>query len=209
MVHPNYIVIEGLEGAGKSTAINVISTFFKNNGFETVNVREPGGTPLAEELRSLTKMAFNEEVDSTTDVLMMYASRNQLLNNVVLPFLKSGNVVISDRSFWSSYAYQTGGGTVPKELQDCLIEHVVSVKPGLVIYLDIDPELGLQRVDSRGARDKFEKKQIEFFNAARMSYLELSKKHNAVVVDASVSLEEVTNAITNALSAYMLDMAKS
>ncbi len=189
-----FIVIEGLEGAGKSSAISLVRDFIeKHTGTAPVCTREPGGTPLAERMRDLVKIA--DESDPLCDeaeCLLLYAARAQLVANVIKPALTRGEWVLGDRHNLSSLAYQGGG----RGLMD-LVEVVSNAtlgefKPDLTIYLDIDPELGLSRAASRGELDRIEKQELAFFERARGTFLSFASKDDSIaVIDAGQTMAEV------------------
>tara|TARA_R110000796_G_scaffold14381_24_gene46910 strand:- start:905 stop:1552 length:648 start_codon:yes stop_codon:yes gene_type:complete len=193
-----FIVIEGLEGAGKSSAIALVNDIIKQHiGQAPVCTREPGGTPLAEKMRDLVKIA--DETDPLCDeaeCLLIYAARTQLIANVIKPALSAGQWVLGDRHNLSSLAYQGGGrGLMPlvKAVSDACLR---GFKPDLTLYLDIDPTLGLSRAASRGELDRIEQQAIEFFERARRTYLQLADEDDSIVViDASQSMEQVHNDI--------------
>lgn len=199
-----FIVIEGLEGAGKSTAIATVKQYLESRGHQVVCTREPGGTPLAEQLRTLVKQAdLQEQIAPETELLLMYASRVQLLTNVIRPALSAGNWVLADRHDLSSRAYQGGGRQLGDQLIDTLRQAVLgNTRPDLTLYLDLDPALGLARAASRGELDRIEQKQLSFFQRTRAKYLEIAgKEPNIVVIDASQPLAEVQQALVTALAA--------
>lgn len=199
-----FIVIEGLEGAGKSTAIATVKQYLESRGHQVVCTREPGGTPLAEQLRSLVKQAdLQEQITPETELLLMYASRVQLLTNVIRPALSAGNWVLADRHDLSSRAYQGGGRQLGDQLIDTLRLAVLgNTRPDLTLYLDLDPALGLARAASRGELDRIEQEQLSFFQRTRAKYLEIAgKEPNIVVIDASQPLAEVQQALLTALAA--------
>ncbi|EHR39503.1 dTMP kinase [Alishewanella jeotgali] len=199
-----FIVIEGLEGAGKSTAIATVKQYLESRGHQVVCTREPGGTPLAEQLRSLVKQAdLQEQIAPETELLLMYASRVQLLTNVIRPALSAGNWVLADRHDLSSRAYQGGGRQLGDQLIDTLRQAVLgNTRPDLTLYLDLDPALGLARAASRGELDRIEQEQLGFFQRTRAKYLEIAgKEPNIVVIDASQPLAEVQRALLTALAA--------
>ncbi|GGW60202.1 dTMP kinase [Alishewanella tabrizica] len=197
-----FIVIEGLEGAGKSTAIATVNAWLVKKGLPVVCTREPGGTPLAEQLRSLVKQADpSEHIAPETELLLMYASRVQLLRNVIEPALEAGTWVLADRHDMSSRAYQGGG----RQLGDSLINtlrHAVlgTTRPDFTLYLDIDPALGLARAARRGELDRIEQEQLAFFERTRATYLAIAATEpNIVVIDAGQSIEQVQMALQQAL----------
>ena len=147
-----FIVIEGLEGAGKSTAIQTVVDTLKSLGVnDIVFTREPGGTPLAEKLRHLIKHETEEPVTNKAELLMLYAARVQLVENVIKPALAAGKIVLGDRHDMSSQAYQGGGRQFDQTLMANLKNMVLGdFEPDFVLYLDIDPAEGLARARGRG-----------------------------------------------------------
>ncbi|TMO42166.1 MULTISPECIES: dTMP kinase [unclassified Pseudoalteromonas] len=199
-----FIVIEGLEGAGKSTAIAVCQAYLENKQIEFINVREPGGTPMAEELRSIVKQAHQETVTSETELLIMYAARSQLVANVIAPALKKGTWVLGDRHDLSSQAYQGGGRGIEQEQLSFLADMVLKgLKPDLTIYLDIEPAVGLERAKGRGELDRIEQEALGFFERTRERYLEIASTDNSIkTVDANQTMPEVHAAITSVLDEF-------
>ncbi|MBU75923.1 MAG: dTMP kinase [Pseudoalteromonadaceae bacterium] len=199
-----FIVIEGLEGAGKSTAIAVCQAYLENKQIEFINVREPGGTPMAEELRSIVKQAHQETVTSETELLIMYAARSQLVANVIEPALKKGTWVLGDRHDLSSQAYQGGGRGIEQEQLSFLADMVLKgLKPDLTIYLDIEPAVGLERAKGRGELDRIEQEALGFFERTRERYLEIASTDNSIkTVDANQTMPEVHAAITSVLDEF-------
>ena len=204
MPQSRFIVLEGLEGAGKSGAAAVLRQALESRGKKVHLCREPGGTPLAEELRRLVKdTALSETILPETELLMMFAARCQLLGNVIRPALEAGDWVICDRFFYSTYAYQGGGRGIPDSRIDA-IRHAAlgDFAPGLVLLLDLDPAIGLERARGRGALDRFEREKIDFFTRVRRKYLELAATDPAFrLIDASRSRAEVEAAVLAALPA--------
>lgn len=197
-----FIVIEGLEGAGKSTAIATVKAWLETKGHKVVCTREPGGTPLAEQLRTLVKQAApQEQIAPETELLLMYASRVQLLRNVIEPALHAGNWVLADRHDLSSRAYQGGGRQLGDALINTLRQAVLGkTRPDLTLYLDIDPALGLARAAHRGELDRIEQEQLAFFERTRDKYLQIAATEpGIVVIDAGQALEQVQLALQQAL----------
>ncbi|MGB0833084.1 MAG: dTMP kinase [Psychrobium sp.] len=203
-----FIVIEGLEGAGKSTAINHIKTVLSDNGVSNfISTREPGGTPLAEAMRALVKESRDdEELTVESELLLMYAARSQLVERVIKPALANGQWVIGDRHDLSSQAYQ-GGGRGLSDIMAPIKQAVLGdFKPDLTLYLDIEPTLGLSRAQARGELDRIEQNAIEFFQRARAVYLDAVDKDESVVkIDASQSIEQVAADITTALTKFIAE----
>lgn len=202
-----FIVIEGLEGAGKTTARDTIVAELQAKGVQNiVFTREPGGTPLAEKLRKLVKHDIEDEVlTDKAEVLMMYASRIQLIENVIRPALARGAWVIGDRHDLSSQAYQGGGRGIDNNLMTVLRDTILgNFYPDLTLYLDLPPEMGLQRARQRGELDRIEKESINFFERTRTRYQELAANDETIVtIDASQSLEAVTSDIRQAMRQWL------
>lgn len=193
-----FIVLEGLEGAGKTTARQAIVEALTSQGIQDiVFTREPGGTPLAEKLRHLIKYEMEEPVTDKAELLMLYAARIQLVENVIKPALAQGKWVIGDRHDLSSQAYQGGGRQIDQQLLATLKQAVLAdFRPDLTIYLDIDPAIGLARARSRGELDRIEQQQLDFFQRTRTRYLQLVQQDpNAVIINAEQSIEQVSKAI--------------
>lgn len=196
-----FIVIEGLEGAGKSTAISTVKNWLQARGKEVVCTREPGGTPLAEKIRTLVKTVQQEQVAPATELLLMYASRVQLLTNVIQPALQQGKWVLGDRHDLSSRAYQGGGRQLDEQLINSIRNAVLgNLRPDLTLYLDIDPAIGLDRARQRGELDRIEQEQLAFFMRTRQKYLDIAASEpDIAVIDASQPLPQVQQAIINTL----------
>lgn len=199
-----FVVIEGLEGAGKTTAIQTVQQWLRGHGHTLVQTREPGGTPLAEQIRTLVKSVHQEVVSPVTELLLMYAARAQLLDNVIRPALARGDWVLADRHDLSSCAYQGGGRQIPDEVLDPIRQLVLAgLRPDLTLYLDIDPEIGLARARARGELDRIEQEQLAFFQRARAKYLAVATSEpNIVVIDAAKPLADVQQQLCAALEQH-------
>ena len=200
-----FVVIEGLEGAGKSSAIASIVSHLQAKGIRTETVREPGGTPMAEAIRELVKQRWEEQVQPATELLLMYASRVQLVKTVIEPALTDGVWVIGDRHDLSSQAYQGGGRELGADLLKQLKTIALgSFAPDLTLYLDVDEETGLQRARGRGELDRIEEEDIEFFRRTRARYLELAKRDpNIVIINANQEMLKVHQAILRDLEEHL------
>lgn len=201
-----FIVIEGLEGAGKTTARDAIVEVLTREGIDdVVFTREPGGTPLAEKLRQLIKYETEEPVSDKAELLMLYAARIQLVENVIKPALAAGKWVIGDRHDLSSQAYQGGGRQIDAQLLQTLKNTVLGdFTPDLTLYLDLDPEIGLARARGRGELDRIEQQEIAFFQRTRRRYLELVQQDpNAVIINAEQPIEQVRADIQSAVQNFV------
>lgn len=203
MTSARFIVIEGLEGAGKTTAISTVRQWLESRGHPVVQTREPGGTPLAEQIRTLVKSVQTEQVAPETELLLMYAARVQLLSQVIRPALLRGDWVLADRHDLSSRAYQGGGRMIDATLIDSIRQAVLGqTTPDFTLYLDIDPEIGLERARVRGELDRIEQEQLAFFQRTRARYLEIANTEpNIAIIDASRTVAEVQQQIVAALEA--------
>jgi dTMP kinase len=204
MKSAKFVVIEGLEGAGKSTAVATVLNWLKAQGHEVIQTREPGGTPLAEQIRTMVKSVQDEAIAPETELLLMYAARSQLLANVIRPALAQGHWVLADRHDLSSRAYQGGGRQISSEIIDHIRAVVVKdTRPDLTLYLDIDPEIGLKRALARGELDRIEQEQLDFFKRTRQRYLEIAATDSTIVViDAAQPLAEVQQALIATLARW-------
>lgn len=202
MASGKFITLEGTEGVGKSTNLAFIKKLLIESGKEVVETREPGGTPLAEELRSLLLANREEKFDATAELLVVFAARAQHLTQVILPAIKSGKWVLCDRFTDATYAYQGFGrglslGTIEQ------LENLVQgqIRPDQTILLDIDVKVGLERAAKRAAFDRFENEKIAFFEQVRQGYLARVKQNPSLysVIDAGQTLEKVQEDIHQAI----------
>ncbi|MPW30896.1 dTMP kinase [Agarivorans sp. B2Z047] len=206
MTRGKFVVIEGLEGAGKSTAVAAIQTLLEQQGIEYINTREPGGTPIAESLRTIVKQGVDgEQVSDSTELLLMYAARAQLVETRIKPALSKGKWVVGDRHDLSSQAYQGGGRELGVDKLQAIKQIAIgSFEPDLTLYLDIEPGLGLSRARERGELDRIEQQALSFFERSRAVYLAQAEANdNIVKVDASQSIDKVASDIQAALNNYL------
>ena len=166
-----FISFEGTEGVGKTTLIRKIHQYFEQQGKEVVLTREPGGTPLAEQIRSLLLAVNHEEqMSHDTELLLIYAARAQHLQQVIVPALEAGKIVLSDRFTDASFAYQCAGRGLSQEKLQLLNQTFVSQMPKITFWLDAPIELGMTRARERGALDRFEQEKLSFFAKVRAGY---------------------------------------
>lgn len=204
-----FITIEGGDGAGKSTQIKNIVDFLEGRGIEVVQTREPGGTKIGERLRALILGDFQEEdnLSLETIILLMFASRAQHLQEVIIPKLEKGKWVVCDRFTDSTKAYQGAGQFFDMDKIDALDEIVTGTfKPDITFYLDVDVETGNQRSSKTGEnKDRFEVQSDEFKKRVRNHYLSLvdSEPERVVHINATKSIEEVSSQIRKRLSSFL------
>jgi len=206
-----FITFEGTEGVGKSTQLENAANTLKNLGVDFIVTREPGGTPMAENIRELLLSPREEPVHETTELLLMFAARAQHLHNRILPALDKGQWVLCDRFTDATFAYQGGGRGVPAE-RIALLESLVQgeVRPDHVILLDAPVETGMARAKKRGELDRFEQETLAFFQRIRDTYLAraTAMPGNYHVVNAALPLEQVSASVS-ALLAALVKMAES
>lgn len=194
-----FITIEGIEGVGKSTNIEAIVKHINTAGHEVLTTREPGGTPMAEDIRSLVLGRDDEPLPEIAELLLVFAARSLNVNNVIRPTLAGGTWVVCDRFTDSSRAYQGAGRGLPMETIDQLAEWVhKDTVPDLTILLDAPVEVGMQRANNRGAPDRIEQEQAAFFQRVRDSYLGMAANEpdRFAVIDTTLSRREVKAAVT-------------
>jgi dTMP kinase len=201
-----FIVVEGLEGAGKSSVIGLISNLLTNSGIDAVCTREPGGTPMAEAIRECVKQPWDETVVEETELLLMYAARAQLLANVIKPALAANKWVIGDRHDLSSQAYQGGGREIDTNLLSTIRDITLKgFKPDLTLYLDVEPDIGLARARGRGELDRIELSGLAFFQRTRARYLSLAAQDPSIlVIDAMQEMDKVHADVVKHISAFLL-----
>ena len=207
-----FITIEGTEGVGKTTNIQFIQSWLHSKQLAYLCTREPGGTPLAEQIRELLLAPREELVCDTAELLLMFAGRAQHLNQVIEPALEEGAWVLCDRFTDATYAYQGAGRGMGTSLISEL-ELIVqgSLRPDLTLILDIPVEMGLKRASERSAPDRFEQEKTEFFDRVRNGYLQIADQHpdRCVVIDASQPLDEVQRELSIALEAFWYSSEES
>ena len=169
-MQPRFITLEGGEGAGKTTVIQALRAALEAMGEEVVCTREPGGTLLAEQIRGLLLDPRHEAPAPETELLLMFAARAQHVRETILPALRRGAWVISDRFTDASYAYQGGGRGLDARLIADLEERFVGIVPGLTLLLDVPVAVGLQRARRRGEADRIEGEDVAFFERVRDAY---------------------------------------
>lgn len=189
-----FISFEGTEGVGKTTLIRKIYEYLGQQGQEVVLTREPGGTPMAEQIRALLlSVNHDENMSNDTELLLMYAARAQHLKQVIVPALLAGKTVLCDRFTDASFAYQCAGRGLSREKLNVLNQNFVSHMPNVTFWLDAPIELGMSRARERGALDRFEQEKVAFFEKVRAGYQELFEQSPDRMkrLDATQSPEQV------------------
>lgn len=170
-MNAKFITLDGIDGAGKTTQLNVIRDWFASQGLPVRFTREPGGTPVGEALRQLL-LHPDTRIGLRAETLLMFAARAQHLEDVILPALQQGVSVVSDRFTDATFAYQGAGRGLPQE-EVAALEHWVQggLRPDLTILLDVPLAVSMQRIEENREKDRFEQEQAAFFTRVRQGYL--------------------------------------
>ena len=201
-----FIVIEGLEGAGKSTAVAILTQSIQAAGYTVINTREPGGTPMAEAIRDIVKHEWQDEnVTVESELLLMYAARAQLVQNVILPNLAKGYWVLGDRHDMSSQAYQGGGRQIDQNMiQSLRAITLKDFRPDFTLYMDVEPKEGLKRAKGRGELDRIEQEDLSLFERTRERYLQLAQQDpNCEVINTMQSMQAVHNDVDICIKQFL------
>ena len=189
-----FITVEGIEGTGKSTNIDFLTGLIEKRGFEVVRTREPGGTPMAEQIRQLLLDHDQEDLPAIAELLLFFASRSLHLRNTIIPSLQQGKWVVCDRFTDASRAYQGSGRGLDLDRIERLAEWVQEgVEPDMTLLLDAPAEIGMERAAARGEGDRMDNEELAFYQRVRAGYLTLADMHpeRFAVVDASRPLADV------------------
>ena len=200
------ITVEGIEGGGKTTSVRVIADFLHQYAdVEVIATREPGGTAFCERLRELFTREYHEPIHVDTEILLLFASRNQHVNQLILPALERGAWVICDRYIDATYAYQHASGIEEDKIAQ--IENWLPnlPKPDLTILLDAPISLCLKRLNARRKKDRIESRDAEYFSAVRGNYLKRASNEpdRFCIINGSKPIEEVHAAIEARLSVLL------
>ncbi|GGX51906.1 dTMP kinase [Saccharospirillum salsuginis] len=190
-----FITIEGLEGAGKSTQLSVLANWVTDHHGSPLVTREPGGTPLAEQIRDLVLGHHTETMDAWTELLLVFAARRQHVTEKIRPALAQSQWVVSDRFTDATYAYQGGGRGIDWARIEALESLVLEgFQPDLTLWLDCPADIGLARARQRGELDRIEQENIDFFERCRAAYERRHREHpdRVIRLDAAQSIEAVS-----------------
>ena len=202
-----FITFEGPDGSGKSTQIAMLAEHLRSNGWDVLTTREPGGTPIGDQIRTVLHDVVNTEMVSEAEILLYSASRAQLVGQVIRPALAQGTVVLSDRYADSTIAYQGYGRgldlAVLRRITDFATGGLI---PDLTVYLDVPVEQGLERkrqalAQHAGEWNRLDQEDVEFHRRVRQGYLELAaaEPERWLIVDASPTVEEIQQRILEAV----------
>ncbi len=202
MPQGQFITVEGIEGVGKSTQVQFIHDYLNKRKLNVVLSREPGGTPIAEDIRHLLLNNHDEPLTSTAETLLLFAGRAQHIATLIKPSLEQGQWVLCDRFTDASYAYQGGGRGIDRQVLKQLEEWVLGdLRPNLTLLLDAPVETGRGRIVKRGNLDRIEQERAQFFQAVRDAYLERAEQYpeRFVIIGATQTIAEVEQQIVSVL----------
>lgn len=194
MTQAVFITLEGIEGVGKTSAVECVSDWLRDQGRAVTVTREPGGTELGERIRALVLEHNDIPIAPLAELLLMFAARAQHLEQRIRPALALGGAVVCDRFTDATYAYQGGGRGLPRAHIDSAAQLVHGdLAPTLTILLDAPPEVGLRRARARSSADRFETEQVQFFERVRRAYLDraAAEPRRFAVIDASQDMASV------------------
>ena len=191
-----FITLEGIEGSGKTSSIKSITNLLEEKRISYVVTREPGGSSIGSELRSIL-LDPQTNISSEVELMLMLADRKDHVEQVILPNLKTGNWVISDRFMDSSFAYQGGGRKLDTKMINSFSRNLNLPIPDLTLLFDVPVEISLSRVKARGELDRFEQEEIDFHNRIREAYLELAEQNvNRIqIIDSSQAIEDMLKSV--------------
>ena len=201
-----FITLEGIEGAGKSTAVDFIEDFLTKEGHDVIKTREPGGTVIGEQIREILLKNENYTLTYDTELLLVFSARAQHIQEVILPALSSGKIILCDRFTDASYAYQGGGRGIDASRINLLEKWVQGdLRPDLTLLFDLDVSIGMQRTKKRSDADRFEREEINFFKKIRNTYLERAKNEpqRFRIINSASSLESVKEQIITILKDFL------
>jgi dTMP kinase len=196
-----FITFEGIDGVGKSTQLNLLETYFQERGYQVIKTLEPGGTDLGQEIRHLL-LHRKGEVSPRAEALLYAADRAHHVATKIRPALQDGKVVLADRYFDSSVAYQGAARDLDvEEVKNISLWAVDGLIPDLTILLDLDASLAVERRSKTGSEpDRLEREKVDFFERARAEYLKRSTEARFLVVDATLAIDEIQAVIRERLA---------
>ncbi|MEE9448133.1 MAG: dTMP kinase [Arenicellales bacterium] len=205
MEYGKFISIEGGDGAGKSTQLQVIADVLSEQGIDSVMTREPGGTPIGEALRALLLNKGELNIGDETELLMMYAARAEHVNTVILPALEQGKWVVSDRFEDASFAYQGAKGVAVERIDGLSKWLLAGFKPDLSLLFDLPVEMGLQRSHARGELDRFEQQSLDYKLKVQAIY-RLRAENDPTrmrLIDSAQNIDSVSEQVRTEVRAFV------
>jgi len=195
-----FITLEGIEGSGKTSSLKSITDLLDKKNISYIVTREPGGSSIGKELRTIL-LDPDTEISPEVELMLMLSDRKDHVEKIILPNLEKGNWVISDRFMDSSIAYQGGGRQLDKKLIISLTDYLNLPQPDLTLLFDLPVEISLSRVKARGELDRFEKEELEFHKRIRNTYLDLAKNNSnrIKIIDSSKKIESMLNNVKQAI----------
>lgn len=199
-----FIAIEGIEGSGKTTQAALLVEYLKFLGVKTLHTREPGGTKIAEQIRTLIlNNNLDESLTTQAELLLLFAARSQHLENLIIPRINSGTYVVCERFIDATFAYQGGGRGLNFKYIEFLENFVQgNFKPDLVLLFDLEVELALTRIKARGKLDRIEEEQADFFERIRTVYLNRAKKNSNkyYIINAALDVDIIKQQIRSIMN---------
>ena len=198
-----FITLEGIEGSGKTSSIKSITDLLDDKNTNYIITREPGGSSIGNELRSVL-LDPNTKISSEVELMLMLADRKDHVEKVILPNLEAGIWVISDRFMDSSFAYQGGGRGLDKEIINAFSKNLKLPTPDLTLLFDVPVEISLSRVKARGKLDRFEQEEVAFHNRIREAYLKLAKENisRIQIIDSSQEIERMLKNVEQIIETF-------
>ncbi len=194
-----FITLEGIEGAGKSTMVSFIEDFLTKDGHDVIKTREPGGTKIGEQIRTILLKNENNNLTVDAELLLMFAARAQHIKEIITPALSSGKTILCDRFIDASYAYQGGGRGIDASRINLLEKWMQSnLTPDLTLLFDLDVSIGMERSQKRSVPDRFEQEKNIFFEKVRACYLKRAENEpdRFRIINSGLPLQKVEDEIT-------------
>lgn len=198
-----FLVLDGPDGGGKSTQLEMLAAHLRASGLEVLSVREPGGTAIGEKIRGILLDRRHDDMAVICEMLLYMASRAQLVAQRIAPALAAGQCVLADRFVWSTIAYQGAAGADVEAIAQVAQVAVAGAWPDLTIILDLPAEAGLSRL--KRDKDRLEQRDLDYHRRVRQSYLDQARQvgDRAAVIDASASPDQVQQALRGAIEAWL------
>jgi len=198
-----FLVLDGPDGGGKSTQLEMLAAHLRASGLDVLSVREPGGTAIGEKIRGILLDRRHDDMAVVCEMLLYMASRAQLVAQRIVPALKAGQCVLADRFVWSTLAYQGAAGADVQAIRQVAQVAVAGAWPDLTVILDLPAEAGLSRL--KRDKDRLEQRDLDYHRRVRQSYLDQARQagDRAAVIDASAGPDQVQQALRGAVEAWL------